>query len=37
MSLSGLHRFERLLDRIVPAAILFIGASVSAAFAVVGA
>jgi len=36
MSISRVSRFERALDRIVPAAILFIGASLSAAFVVVG-
>ena len=36
MSLSLISRFERALDRIVPAVILFLGASLSAAFVVVG-
>ena len=36
MSLSRVSRFERALDRFVPAVILFLGASLSAAFAAVG-
>lgn len=33
MSLAGLSRFERFFDRIAPALILTLGASISAAFA----
>jgi len=36
MSVSRTSRFERALDRFVPAVILFLGASLSAAFVVVG-
>jgi hypothetical protein len=36
MSVSRFARFERALDRFVPVVVLFLGASLSAAFAVVG-
>ena len=34
MSLAGLSRFERFFDRIAPALILVLGASITAAFTV---
>jgi hypothetical protein len=36
MSVSRTSRFERALDRFVPVVVLFLGASLSAAFVVVG-
>jgi hypothetical protein len=37
MSLAGIHRFERVFDLIVPAALLVIGLTLVAAVALVGA
>jgi hypothetical protein len=37
MSLAGLSRYERFVDRLAPALILALGFTVATAFAVVGA
>ncbi len=37
MSLAGIHRFERIFDLIVPAALLAVGLTLVAAVALVGA